>query len=535
MRLSPQEEKIFETLRKVNAKFRLGITFRVAGGWVRDKLLGTESDDIDVALDRMTGKQLEHYLLRYGQSHPEAEIGKSYTVKADVEQSKHLETTSVEISGKKIDFVNLRSEEYGQTRIPSMRMGTPQTDAERRDLTINALFFNVNAGQVEDYVGGLGDLGTMTLRTPLDPTKTFSDDPLRMLRVLRFYSRYPKAKIAPELVKSMSDPEVQAAYRDKVSSERSGPELMKLLAGAKPAEALRIMFDTGLDKSVFHVPETESLKDLRMDQQNKYHAHNLLDHTLLVVKNMEEILREENAPDDIRVKMLMAALFHDYGKAHPEIQTAKEDDPTQRQYIGHEEKSAEIADSIMRSISIPEADRKFVDKVIALHMRPHRKGQEWTPRSIGRFMRETDIPGQESGDVWRWVMLLGVADTLGKDASSPDFADAEKKREMIQRMRDFKTRPGPSIAKPLLDGHELMAMFPTLRPDAKVEGKTFIKDISARLLDEQSAGNIQTKEQAVDFVRGIEKEIADTYGRPKGGSGPTSSWIASNTKLSRRP
>lgn len=520
--LTAEEQKIFQTLLAANQMFRLGTTFRVAGGWVRDKLLGKQSDDLDIALDNMTGRQLEAVLLRMGASYG---VGKSYTVDANVEKSKHLETVAIELWGRKIDFVNLRSESYGDSRVPTMEMGTPEIDAQRRDLTINSMFYNVNAGQVEDFVGGMQDLQTMTLRTPLDPRKTFMDDPLRMLRVLRFYSRYPNAKIDPNLVKAMMLPEVQQSYMQKVASERAGPEILKLMAGAKPADALQVMFDTGLDKAIFNVPEAQNLLDLRMDQRNSHHKHNLLDHTLLVVRNLHELLKQENAPEETRIKMLLAALFHDYGKAHPEIGKPKEKNPAEYSYIGHEDKSAEIAESIMKSIAIPDADRKFVNKVIQLHMKPHGHTNDgWTPKMIGRFLRESEIPGHpESSEVWKFVMLHSMADTLSKDAANPDHADVQKKRNDMQLMNDFKNRAGPSIAKPILNGNDLMRLFPTLKPNSG-----FIKEVSEKLLDAQSAGNVVDRSSAEKAIQEMRAYIEQKY---SGGDPSAKAWVKANCKF----
>lgn len=518
--LTPEEQAIFKTLLAANQMFRLGTTFRAAGGWTRDKLLGTQSDDLDIALDNLTGRQLEEKLLQMGAPYG---VGKSYTVGVNVEKSKHLETVAIEIWGRKIDFVNLRSESYGDSRVPTMEFGTPQVDAERRDLTINSLFYNINTGQIEDFVGGMKDLETMTLRTPLNPIKTFMDDPLRMLRALRFFSRYPDSKLDPGMVAAMQNPQVQDSYRKKVASERAGPEITKLLAGAKPAEALRVMFDTGLDKAAFNVPETQNLLDLRMDQRNRHHSHNLLDHTLLVVKNMADLLTQENAPKDMRIKMLLAALFHDYGKAHPDIAKPKASDPSQLTYHGHEDKSAEISEAIMKSIAIPDDDRKFVNKVISLHMKPHlHSGETWTNRTIGRFMRQTEIPGQDSSMVWYYTMLHGVADTMSKNAADPDQADVDLKRQHIELMRNFRQRPNVVRAKPLLDGFALMKMFPLLKPNSG-----FLKDIGDRLLDEQGAGTIMDAAQAQAFVEGIRPEIEQKYTQ----GSQIKAWVQENCKF----
>lgn len=524
--MTPEEQSIFQTILTITRIFGLNSQFRVAGGWVRDKLLGKQSDDLDIAIDNMTGRQFEKYIATYGKQNPNSGVGKSYTVGET--PGVKLETVAVELFGRKIDFINLRSESYGDTRIPEMQFGTPEIDAQRRDLTINSLFYNIGTGEIEDYVGGLKDLETMTLRTPLDPLKTFSDDPLRMLRVLRFFSRYPNATIDPALVGAMKNPVVHEAYRQKVASERAGPEILKLMAGEKPADALKIMFDTGLDKAIFDLPEINQLNDLRMDQRNSHHKHNLLDHTLLVVQNMHNLLKQENAPEEIRVKMLLASLFHDYGKAHPEIAQPKKSDPTQMSYIGHEDKSAEIAEAAMKAIAIPDNDRKFVNKVIQLHMRPHlHANEEWTPKMIGRFMRETEIPGQESSEIWRYVMLHSMADTLSKDSANPDYADLAQKQQHVELMRNFKARPGPSVNKPLLNGNDLMQMFPSLKVNTIIDGKNFIKEIGEKLLDEQASGSIASKEQAVSMVEGMRALLEQKFAPNR-----TSAWLRDNCKFS---
>lgn len=505
--LTPEEANIFQLLLKINQGYALNTTFRVAGGWVRDRLLGKESDDLDIALDNLTGRQFESYLSDYGRKNLNSGIGKSYLVEET--PGVKLETVAVELFGRKIDFINLRTETYGDTRVPEMQFGTPEVDAQRRDLTINALFYNVNTGQIEDFVGGLEDLRTMTLRTPLDPIKTFMDDPLRMPRVLRFNSRYPNAKIDQSLINAMALPEVHEAYRQKVASERAGPELLKLLAGAKPTESLRILFQTGLDKAVFGVPEFSNLLDLRMDQRNKHHAYNLIDHTLMVVQNMHDLLVQENAPEDVRVKMLLAALMHDFGKAHPEIGKPKASDPTQMSYVGHEDKSAEISDAIMKSIGVPADDRNFVNKVIGLHMKPH--VEEWSPKAIGKFMRDSQIPGQKSDDVWYYVMLHGIADEMSKGIGDP-ANDVALKRQHIEQMRNFKARPGPSSMKPILNGNELMQMFPKISPTTLIDKKNFIKVISDRLMDDQASGAITDKQQAQAVVEQMRPDIERMFG-----------------------
>ena len=112
-------------------------------------------------------------------------------IKPNPDQSKHLETATTRVMGTWVDFVNLRQETYADTRIPEMSIGTPLQDAERRDLTINALFYNINTRSIEDLTGsGLNDLARGVIRTPLDPLVTLKDDPLRALRAVRFSTRF---------------------------------------------------------------------------------------------------------------------------------------------------------------------------------------------------------------------------------------------------------------------------------------------------------------------------------------------------------
>ena len=520
IKTTSQEEHIFATILDISRQFNTNTTFRVAGGWVRDRLLGKNSDDIDIAMDNLTGAQFYSYARKYGEQHPDAKIGKSYTVDMNVEKSKHLETVAVEINGSKIDFVNLRSESYGSdSRIPTVEFGTPEIDAQRRDLTINSLFYNINNGQVEDFVGGMKDLQTMTLRTPLDPKKTFTDDPLRMLRVLRFNSRFPGSKIDPQTFNAMAYPDVQEAYRTKVAPERAGPELYKLLAGPQAASAIRALFAVGLDRAVFDVPETKNLLPLTMDQKNSHHMYNLLEHTLQVVEQLQRICLENNIPEKERALMLFAAIFHDYGKAVPGIGKPKDKDPSQYGYLGHEDESAKISEAIGKRIGFNKNDRDFVQKIVSEHMKPHLQDNEnWTNKGIGRWLQRLEIPGQEDRvDTWKYVFWHAEADTIGHGGDQAE--ELKKKQKSREQVENYLSRPKPIVMKPLIDGQHLMQMFPTLSPKPVVKGGvSFIKEIQNRLMDEQLAGNISTPEEALQFIESIRPQIESSFGQPKNAS-----------------
>ena len=233
------------------------LVLRFTGGWVRDKLLGVTSHDIDVAINKMTGYQyglkMKEYLeipgnpekyglqgvassdaqsAKAGVSDKSKVVGGLHKIEANPEKSKHLETVTTRVLGLDIDLVNLRKETYtDESRNPQMEFGTPEEDALRRDATVNALFYNLNLSEVEDFTGkGFTDMASKFIRTPLEPYQTFKDDPLRVLRLIRFASRLDYT-IDLEAEKSMGEESIKEALRAKISRERVGMEVEKMLTG----------------------------------------------------------------------------------------------------------------------------------------------------------------------------------------------------------------------------------------------------------------------------------------------------------------
>ncbi|KAH8681611.1 hypothetical protein BX600DRAFT_505275 [Xylariales sp. PMI_506] len=235
------------------------VVLRWAGGWVRDKLLGIASHDIDTAINVMTGEAFSSEIVKFCRD-PEVaarhgvtteDIGNLHKIAANPEKSKHLETATIRLLGFDVDFVNLRKETYTQdSRNPQMEFGTAEEDAIRRDATVNALFYNLNTSQVEDFPGGLADLQAKIIRTPLAPFQTFMDDPLRVLRLIRFASRL-EFTIDSAAESVMADPQVLTALRLKISRERIGVEVEKMLKGQHPKEALRKIDTLGLYHAIF--------------------------------------------------------------------------------------------------------------------------------------------------------------------------------------------------------------------------------------------------------------------------------------------
>ena len=207
-------------------------TVRVAGGWVRDKLLGFHSKDIDIALDNISGVDFaKRVQSTYKDLHQQDQ--RMYIVKTNPEKSKHLETAALRVFGLDIDFVNLRAEEYTNesSRIPTIEtFGTATVDAARRDLTVNALFFNLQKKEVEDFTQcGFNDLHSNLLRTPpgRPSHEVLLEDPLRALRIVRFAVKYG-FRIDKDVWEALQQEDVREALKLKVSRERINMELEKM-------------------------------------------------------------------------------------------------------------------------------------------------------------------------------------------------------------------------------------------------------------------------------------------------------------------
>ncbi|CZR63291.1 related to tRNA nucleotidyltransferase [Phialocephala subalpina] len=266
--LTPRESQLRDLLLDVahfideSKEIKEKIELRWAGGWVRDKLLDIPSHDIDTAINSMTGynfsTKMQDYLKNEENMKKHSlevkDLGGLHKILANPEKSKHLETATTRILGFDVDFVNLRKETYtADSRNPQVEFGTAEEDALRRDATINALFYNLHSDQVEDFSTGLEDLDTRRIRTPLEPRTTFMDDPLRVLRLVRFASRL-SFSIDPESEKYMSDPDVLDALKLKISRERVGVELEKMLKGNNPRSALQLIDRLCLYSTIFTDP-----------------------------------------------------------------------------------------------------------------------------------------------------------------------------------------------------------------------------------------------------------------------------------------
>lgn len=272
--LSQWESQIFRFFCRAaaNSKTDLPIEIRVAGGWVRDKLLSRPAGDIDIAIRHATGVEFAKIVSDYAeQCQQTAKEYRSKGFKGPLEyipkdcsttciepkpdNSRHLQTAAVYLDGHELDFVQLRTEDYvdaADTRVPSRVLpATPYEDACRRDFTVNALYYNLQTNVVEDWTRcGIRDLQAGILRTPLSASITIREDPLRGLRAIRFACKLG-FKIDKSLRDALCDPAMHDVMLRKVSRERIGHEIIEVINSSQPVEGLQRLADYGLVKTVF--------------------------------------------------------------------------------------------------------------------------------------------------------------------------------------------------------------------------------------------------------------------------------------------
>lgn len=517
MSLTTTENKIFDLLRAVIADKAPETTLRAAGGWVRDKLLGKESNDIDIAVDNMTGEAFANLVSEYMAEHGLRRQNVTI-VEANPDQSKHLATAMIKLFGLPIDFVNLRTETYATSRIPTMEMGTVEEDAQRRDLTINSLFYNINNGEIEDYVNGIKDLRAGIARTPLDPVQTFLDDPLRILRTVRFAAKYG-LELDPAIIAAAHNPEVQEAFKNKISNERVWTELAGkkegdrykagALIGPNPTRAVELLKELGLMEAVFD-PTPEEVKSLapppkdpkvpvpeeqmvpwETPQNNPHHEFDIWNHTLNVVKNLVEQTKQPIRDDqETYLVRNIAALLHDIGKRYTGIQGISPKGHTN--YHGHEGVSSKIAKMVLTRLRAPDEIVKRVMSLISIHLHPHVLLEQGNAKNYRRFAR--DYPE------WDHSVDLAIADNLGKQNFTPEQASLEQQkyedlRGKIQESMQW-TNKNPrhdwAIPRPIT-GDDLIAIG--IKP-GQIMGQ-IMAALDEALLDNPG----MSKEEALDLAR----------------------------------
>ena len=417
-------DKIFTTLSEVvTAENVRGF---VIGGWVRDCLLKRDhpEKDIDIVV---IGSGIE--------------IAKSAARRFDprlkVSVFKNFGTAMFRWNDYEIEFVGARKESYKRgSRKPVVEDGTLEDDQQRRDFTINALAISLNKdsfGEFLDPFGGTDDLKNKIIRTPLDPDKTFSDDPLRMMRAIRF---------ATQLNFSIEDSTFSSITRNCdrikiVSQERIITELNKIIMCSHPSTGFLLLEKSGLLPIIF--PELDNLKGIDQ-KEGKAHKDNFL-HSIKVLDNIS------THTDDIWLRW--AALLHDIAKPV----TKKYLPDTGWSFHGHEYIGSKMIPDIFRKLKLPLNDKmKFVQKLVDLHLRPIVLSQEEvTDSAVRRLLFE-------AGDDIDDLLMLCEADITSKNERKKT-RHLENFRYVRKKLKEIEEKDAVRNFQPPVDGAEIIRTF----------------------------------------------------------------------------
>ena len=416
------EHAVFTQVAQVAA--REGIETYVVGGYVRDLLLGRPSKDIDFTC---VGSGI----------HLAQEVAKSFEEHVPLSVFKNFGTAMLKLADWELEFVGARKESYRQeSRKPIVEDGTLLEDLERRDFTINAMAISLNPenyGELLDPFGGVQDLKAKSIKTPLLPGVTFSDDPLRMMRAVRFAAQLD-FDIEADTFFALSE---NASRLQIISAERIIVELNKIIRTAKPSYGFKLLFASKLLHEFF--PEMVELQGVD-SVDDKSHKDNFY-HTLQVLDNVCQL------SEDLWLRW--AAILHDIAKPatkrfHPKVGWT---------FHGHEDKGARMTPGIFKRLKLPMDERmKYVQKLVRLHLRPIALVKdEVTDSALRRLLFD-------AGDDIDDLMRLCRADITSKNNKKvqrylENFDRVEQKLQQVEendQVRNFQ---------PPVSGEEIMETF----------------------------------------------------------------------------
>lgn len=440
----------------------------VVGGYVRDAILHRRSKDIDFVTVGSGIELATAVAQRLGKA-TSLSVFRSYGTAQIVNHR----------SGLELEFVGARRESYSRdSRNPVVEDGTLEEDISRRDFTVNAMAISVTPdsfGELIDLFGGVDDICDRLIRTPLDPDITFSDDPLRMMRAIRFATQL-QFTIHPDTFEAI----VRNAPRmEIITRERIKDELMKIMASPKPSVGWDLLLRSGLLKMI--LPELAALKGVEV-VRGRAHKDNFY-HTLEVLDNV--------AAKSDNIWLRWAALLHDIGKP----QTKKWDDTVGWSFHNHNFVGSKMVKGIFRRLCLPlGAEMKYVEKLVDLHMRPIVLVEdEVTDSAVRRLVNyaENDLAD---------LMTLARADITSKNEA--------KKQRFLDNFDIVDAKCAEIIAKdekrafrPKLNGNDIMLIFGI--PQGKDVG-FLMKNLTEAARDCRIA---DTQEAAIEYVTELAREI----------------------------
>ena len=404
----------------------------VVGGYVRDIFLKRESKDIDVVV-LGSGMDLAK------------NVAKKLGDGVHVAYFKNFGTAMIRFEDLDIEFVGARKESYrSDSRKPIVESGSLDDDQKRRDFTINAMAIHItekNFGELVDPFDGVKDLQDKIIRTPLDPGITFSDDPLRMMRAVRFATQL-HFTIEPRALKAI------ARMKDRisiVSIERITDELNKIILSSKPSVGFKLLFDTGILQIIF--PQFCLLHGVEI-KNGQGHKDNFY-HTLQVLDNVAK------TSDDLWLRW--AAILHDIAKP----QTKRFDEQSGWTFHGHEDKGARMVKHIFRHFKLPLNEKmKFVEKMVQLHLRPIVLAQDQvTDSAIRRLLFD-------AGDDIDSLMKLCHADVTTKNEYK--IKKYKENFEVVtNKLKEVDEKDKIRNWQPPVSGEDIMKVF-HLKPGREV-------------------------------------------------------------------
>ncbi len=448
-----------------NAAANLGVEAYVVGGYVRDLVLGRPSKDIDFTCVG-SGIALAQ------------EVARDYEEHVPLSVFKNFGTAMLKLDDWEVEFVGARKESYRQdSRKPLVEDGTLQEDLERRDFTINAMAISLqsgNYGEIVDPFDGLGDIKRKIIKTPLEPGITFSDDPLRMLRAVRFAAQL-NFDIDADTFFALSE---HAARLQIISAERIIDEVNKIIKTPKPSYGFKLLFASKLLHEFF--PEMVELQGVD-SVDDKSHKDNFY-HTLQVLDNVCQV------SEDLWLRW--AAIMHDIAKPatkrfHPKVGWT---------FHGHEDKGARMTPAIFRRLKLPMDERmKYVQKLVRLHLRPIALVKdEVTDSALRRLLFD-------AGDDIDDLMKLCRADITSKNNKKVQRY-LENFDKVEQKLREVEEKDQVRNFQPPVSGEEIMAIFDI--PPSKIIGE-IKEEIKEAILEGRIANN---SESARTFMYQIAQE-----------------------------
>ena len=443
-----------------DAADRLGLECYVVGGYVRDIFLERPSSDIDVVVVG-SGIALA------------TELKQTLGKKAHLSVFRNFGTAQVKIGKTEVEFVGARRESYSHdSRKPIVEDGTLEDDQNRRDFTINAMAICLNRerfGELVDPFNGLADLEDGIIATPLDPEITFSDDPLRMMRCIRFATQL-NFQIEDETFEALQ----RMADRIKiVSGERIEVEMNKIMMAPHPSIGFEYLQRSGLLQII--LPEVAAL-DIVEQKNGRAHKNNFY-HTLEVLENIKPTTQRVKSDSNQAPLPLggvgggllwlrWAALLHDIGKT----KTKRWDPAIGWTFHNHNIVGAKMVQQIFRRMKLPMgAEMKYVQKLVDMHMRPQViADNEVTDSAVRRLLND-------AGDDIDDLMTLCEADITSKNEVKKKMF-LENFRIVREKLTDLKEKDYKRLLQPVIDGNEIMEMF-HLQPSREVGTlKQYLKD-----------------------------------------------------------